>query len=170
MTNSSYAFTAHNVGRLGRWRPGGLIRTALLLLWMGGSAGCMSQATAIKYGAVYPRQGRAKVYSVDPWMRQALVRTAQGRRVAWWDSDSSLYKNGRRTRTLEAKPGEVIHFDGLDADGDLFLARAWIGAKPTDDNFSPHLPLISRDVTVHPPAATQPAPSGPSHVLPRLPR
>ncbi len=170
MTDSSYAFTTPNVGRPGPRRPGGLLRAALLLLWMGGSAGCMSQATAIKYGAVYPRQGSAKVYSVDPWMRQALVRIAQGRRVAWWDSDSLLFKNGRRTRTLEAKPGETIHFDGLDADGDLFLARAWIGAKPTDYNFSPHLPLISRDITLHPPAATQPAPSRPSHVLPQLPR
>ncbi len=147
-----------------------LVSIVLLMGWIGCLAGCTSQTTVIRYGAVYPRQGRARVYSVNPWLREAVVRIAQGQRVAWWDSNSLLFKNGRRTPTLEAKPGETIHFDGLDADGDLFLARAWIGEKPTVYNFGPHLPLISRDITLHPPATTQPHPPGQSHVLPQVPR
>ncbi len=170
MTDPFCSLAPHHFRRPHQQRRRWSVGATLLLLWMGVLTGCVSQSTAIKYGAVYPRHGRAKVYSVDPWMRQALVRIAQGRRIAWWDSDSLLFKNGRRTQTLEAKPGETIHFNGLDADGDLFLARAWIGAKPTDYNFRPHLPLISRDVTIRPPAATQPAPPHQSHVLPQLPR
>ncbi len=171
MTDSSCTLPVGNF-HFHRPRRRRLVRlvSVALLVWIGCLAGCASQPTVIHYGAVYPRQGRARVYSVSPWLHEALVRIAQGRRVAWWDSNSLLFKNGRRTPTLEAKPGETIHFDGLDADGDLFLARAWIGAKPTVYNFSPHLPLISRDVTLHPPAATQPHPPRQSHVLPQVPR
>lgn len=168
MTDSCYTFLPRNSRLSHRRRSGRRAVAALLLLCS--LAGCTSQTTVIRYGAVYPRQGSARVYSVNPWLREAVVRITQGRRVAWWDSNSLLFKNGRRTPTLEAKPGETIHFNGLDADGDLFLARAWIGEKPTAYNFSPHLPLISRDITLHPPATTQPHPPGQSHVLPQVPR
>lgn len=170
MSSSTYVFAFRHFCSNHGWRLWWTPPVVLGLLCVGVLTGCMSRTTAIQYGLVYPREGKAVVYSVDPWMRQAEVRIAEGRRLAWWDSDSLLFKDGRRTHVLEAKPGQTIHFDGLDADGDLFLARAWIGSKPTDYNFTPHLPVISRNVTLRPPAATQARPARPSHVLPQEPK
>lgn len=144
---------------------GGVALTSLIVL----IAGCATPSAPIKYGYVFPRQGTAYVYTVHPWMRDAEVRIVQGKRLAWWDRDSLLFNDGRRTKTLEAKPGQIIYFNGLDADGELFLARAWIGPKPTNYNFQSRLPVISRTVVIQPATAPQTQPSTQSHILPQLP-
>ena len=93
------------------------------------ASGCQTRPTA-PVGLVRPCHGAVRVIRVYPWVYSALVRFHGKPIMAWWDNYSVLFSGGRRTATLTAKPGTILHFDGLMTDRDLYFGREWSGPEP----------------------------------------
>ena len=100
-----------------------LVVTVLLL------SGCSSTRTAAP-DTVLPQQGKAMILAMHPNMGYAVVHADDGSHIIWWDQHSLFFYNGQRSKTLLAKPGDTIHFDGLAADGEVYIGTAWLGPKP----------------------------------------
>ncbi len=98
--------------------------SALLLL-----AGCSSAPTAAR-SSVRTCKGSATIVTVDPYMRDARARWSGRTITLWWDRTTVFYRQGKRIAAIPAKPGQKMNFDGLLADGDIYLGRAWVGPPP----------------------------------------
>ena len=93
------------------------------------AGGCQTRP-ASSVGVVQACRGAVQVIRVYPWVYSALVRFHGKPIMAWWDNYSVLFAGGRRTATLMAKPGAILHFDGLLTDRDLYFGREWSGPAP----------------------------------------
>ena len=123
MLHSTF-FSKRQTLRLSHWSGILLLAATIPLV-----AGCTSTPLG-RPGVVMTCKGAARILSVDPFMFAARA-TWRGRRVTlWWDNYSVLFFGGKRTSTLVAKPGQRLHFEGLLADGDIYLGREWIGSPP----------------------------------------
>ncbi|NNM86338.1 MAG: hypothetical protein HKL96_11360 [Phycisphaerales bacterium] len=96
---------------------------ALLLL------GCSSSRNSAP-DVVLPQQGKAVILTMHPHMGYAVVHADNGTHIIWWDQHSLFFYNGQRSKTLLAKPGDTVHFDGFAADGEVYIGTAWLGPEP----------------------------------------
>lgn len=92
-------------------------------------AGC-SAGGPVRNGRVTMVHGTARVLTVNPYLKSAVVRYDGQTRNAWWNRYSILYFGGQVANTLDIHPGQKIHFDGLLADGDVYFGRAWRNTAP----------------------------------------
>ncbi len=108
--------------------PGGVL--TVLLIAAGCIAGCRTGAPLPRTGGVRLCKGTARIVSVNPYLSAAQARWNGHPVTLWWDNSSVLFFGGKRAPTMLAKPGQRLHFDGLLADGDIYIGRAWIGPPP----------------------------------------
>ncbi len=107
----------------------GLIMGWLLAVSMLVLLGCSSRRTPAP-DTVLPQQGKAVILTMHPNLGYAVVRSDDGTHIIWWDQRSLFFYNGQQSKTLLAKPGDTVHFDGLAADGEVYIGTAWLGPEP----------------------------------------
>lgn len=121
------------------WR-GGIL--ALLLIAAACMSGCGAGTPLPRTGGVRTCKGTARIVSVNPYLSAARARWNGHPVTLWWDNTSILFFDGKRAPTMLAKPGQQVHFDGLLADGDVYIGRAWIGPPPPE--FGGQQPFIQQ--------------------------
>ncbi len=121
------------------WRGGCF---ALLLIAAACAFGCGDSVPLPRVGGVRTCTGTARIVSVNPYLSAARASWNGHPVTLWWDNSSILYFSGKRAPTMLAKPGQRLHFDGLLADGDIYIGRAWIGPPPPE--FGGQQPFIQQ--------------------------
>ena len=121
------------------------LRSGILTLLLMGAASlvaCRTNGPLPRTGGVRMCKGTARIVSVNPFLSAARARWNGHPVTLWWDNSSILFFAGKRAPTMLAKPGQRLNFDGLLADGDIYIGRAWIGPPPPE--FGGQQPFIQQ--------------------------